>query len=198
MFKIPLLTGLSMLIPLLVVAQPTKKRSRTGIAQWDCLDHSTTQALNRLKQQGVDSILTCRYDYDNGHLPNAVEHVVWQQAGKSYCQTFQGCDPAPVLVLKRFSADTLFSFYQQKHIAQLPDLRVTQAHPSHGMGYAIGVYLPNHIRYYYIHEYQLKQVEEPQELLPGERPQVPISDPRIVWLDLLVQIVQKDTKKVAR
>ncbi|MDF7813833.1 hypothetical protein [Hymenobacter sp. YC55] len=148
--------------------------------------------LTQLRQQGVDSVLSFRYDYDNGTLPTARSYVVWQHAGQRHLRAYQGCELLPSKARDGLSLDTLFSFYTRYRLDTLSATPAFRSGSSHQMGYYILVYLPYSGKSYHIRDDQ-RQAEIPElERLPEEQSLPPQKDPRSSWLDLLEQILQRD------
>jgi hypothetical protein len=177
------------LLLLLFFSVACTRASTSSLDPVECWEAAVPRTLVRLRQLGVDSVLTFHYDYDNGSLPEAVTYVVWHQAGHSHMQAYRGCDTLSLPTAHTRSVDTLFTFYQQQRLdtmsAQIP---TTSSRASHGLGYTIAVYLPQGRKYYVVRDDQ-RPWEKPQETLPGEVPSLPQKDPRSRWLDLLEQLV---------
>ncbi|MGI4864688.1 MAG: hypothetical protein ACRYFZ_12260 [Janthinobacterium lividum] len=184
---------LSSALPLPSLGQHIAKKQRASIDVGNCLVDSVKQTLIRLRPY-ANAILTFQYYYDNGGVRFVT--VVWQATGKTYVKTFRDCGPAYIQQTFVLPPDTLFSFYYQQHIADLPEIISPDNAPSHDMAYLINVYLPGNTRFYNIRDYQrhlLRFAKQP--LLPDEAPSPATEDPRSIWLDLFERIVAKDATK---
>jgi len=180
-----------LLVISLCLAQPVigqrLKRKGSVTGNRVCLD--ATSWLRQLRQQGVDSVLSFRYDYDNGTLPIARSYVVWQHVGQQHLRVYQGCELLPNKLRAGVSLDTLFTFYARYRLDTLSSTPTFRSGISHQMGYYVLVYLPYCVKSYHIRDDQRQAGVSQLERLPEEGPVPPQRDPRSIWLDLLEQIL---------
>ncbi|RTQ51654.1 hypothetical protein EJV47_07605 [Hymenobacter gummosus] len=153
-----------------------------------CLADSLKQAISKLRYR-ADAVITFQHYYDNGTAESAT--IFWQVSGRTFGRSFQDCKPSKTLET-RLPPDTLFSFYRQQRIADLPEMPRPANSSSHGMIYLIGVYTPGKTCFYKIRDNQRHAIifPDPNQTLPGEAPAVAKEDPRSTWLDLFEEVIK--------
>lgn len=187
--KSPLLLLLFVYLSYTCVGQHVRHTESQAFSSSNCLADSIKLTLISL-QHKADAIITFQHYYDNGSPESAT--VFWQIAGKSYAKYLQGCNPS-ITPAMHLPSDTLFAFYRQQNIAELPKMAMPASAPSHGMAYFIGVYLPSKTSFYNIRECQrhLLIYSNSTALLPRETEDAPHEDPRSIWVDLFEEVTKR-------
>lgn len=118
-----------------------KVRLEGDVSQFVCaadsIEHFT---IRDLKDSGVDSIMTCLYDYDNGRVSRAVHYILWTKSGKEKIRVIRGCDCITVKdSLLSGQVTALFRFYTTKKVDEAEGYLPSRS--SHDMGYSVKNYL---------------------------------------------------------
>jgi hypothetical protein len=115
--------------------------NRAGICKIDII--SETFACN-LKDKGIDTIMLCKYIYDDGSSPSEKAFVLWQKDGKGHLKTFfNNSQHTPTENKeKEFDWGNIYKNYYANKIDTItsdpqPSHRIT-----HSMGYSVQFYSP--------------------------------------------------------
>lgn len=116
--------------------------NRPGLFKIDII--SETFACNLKDSLDVDTIILCKYIFDNGSTPSEKAFVFWQHNGQGYLKSFFNKEQHSPTENKLISIDwsDIYQYYFTNHI----DTITTDPEPSfwmsHSMGYSIQFYSP--------------------------------------------------------
>jgi hypothetical protein len=186
MYKESILALLISVIPLVAFAQKGEHLSRK--AQKLAAQETPSTVIRQLQRSGTDSIISFRYDTDNGVAKQAVHYIAWVENKRGYIKTFTDYGERLISTRSETKLEEIFSLYTQGKIKTLPKLK--SCNQSHDMGYYVSVYLPSEVFRYAIRDCQRHQMLISNDLLPGEVAPEPTEDPRSVLLDLFERLVK--------
>ncbi|MGZ4034756.1 MAG: hypothetical protein ACXVPU_11390 [Bacteroidia bacterium] len=116
--------------------------NRAGVFKIDVV--SETFACD-LKSKGIDTIMLCKYIFDNGSLPMEKAFVFWQNKGKGYLKAFfnnEHHEPTENAEVSIEWADIYNYFFINRIDKVTTDPKPT-FYMSHSMGYSIQFFSPN-------------------------------------------------------
>jgi hypothetical protein len=138
----------------------------TFLCKGDSIDHSF---LEKLKLQGVDTIITAIYDFDNGRVEHSKHNVLWKRNGVSWLRTFNGCDVVSGDTTRKVNMDEILAYIDTAKFKGIEEPIETEVLISHNMGYFISISLPNRKIYIDVRDYQRSKIAGNEKALKDSR-----------------------------
>jgi len=133
--------------------------SRAGITNIDKI--SEIFACN-LISEGIDTVLLCKYIFDNGSLPIEKAFVLWTDNGKGYLKAFfnnpQHNPTENEIVL--FESENLINFFFENRIDTVKTNPESDSWISHSLGYSVQLYTLNYFYRERITDFLIREDEE--------------------------------------
>jgi hypothetical protein len=127
----------------------------TFLCKGDSIEHSF---LKKLKLQGVDTIITALYDFDNGRAEHSRHNIFWVHHGGNWLRSFTGCDHISADTTMEVNIKELFAYIGKAKFKGTEEAIETELYMSHNMGYFISISLPHRKININVRDYQRSKI----------------------------------------
>lgn len=153
----------------------------TFLCKGDSLEHAL---LEKLKLQGVDTVITALYDFDNGRVEHSQHNIFWKQNGITWLRTFKGCDNISGDTTVRVNLNELFAYITATKFKSIEEPIQTEVIISHNMGYFISAFFSAGHLDVNVRDYQRRKI-------PGN--EKAIIDSRVVLTNMIDSLIKEST-----
>jgi hypothetical protein len=112
-----------------------------------------------LISEGIDTVLLCKYIFDNGSSPIEKAFVLWTDKGKGYLKSFFN-NPKHIPTENKivsFEAGSLINHFFENRIDTVTTKPTSDFRMSHDMGYSIQLFTPNSFYRERLRDYLIQQ-----------------------------------------
>ena len=138
----------------------------TFLCKGDSIEHLFLQ---KLKLQGVDTIITALYDFDNGRVEYSKHNILWKHNGISWLRSFKGCDNISGDTTMEIQIKVLLAFIDTAKFKKIQEPIETEVNISHDMGYFISIIFPNRNIQIDVKDYQRRKMTGNDKTLMDSR-----------------------------
>lgn len=117
--------------------------SRAGITN---IDKQSEEFACNLIVKGIDTVMLCKYIFDNGSLPIEKAFILWHDNGQGYVKSFFNNpkhQPSQNKTIP-FDSKTLINYFFVNRIDTVTSEPKSEMWISHSLGYSVQLYTPNH------------------------------------------------------
>jgi hypothetical protein len=130
--------------------------SRAGLMNIDKVSESFACDLTA---KGIDTVMLCKYIFDNGSLPIEKAFVLWLDKGRGYCKAFFNNSKHQPTENKTSSFNTkpLIDYFFLNRLDTVTTAPTSTIHISHSLGYSIQLQAPHLFYRHRITDFLLRQ-----------------------------------------
>jgi hypothetical protein len=117
--------------------------SRAGLTN---IDKQSEEFACSLIAKGIDTVILCKYIFDNGSLPIEKAFILWLDNGESYVKSFFNNlrhQPTQNKIVS-FDSKALINYFFENRIDTVPSKPKSEMWISHSLGYSIQLYIPSY------------------------------------------------------
>lgn len=145
----------------------------------DSIEHAF---LEKLKSQGIDTVITALYDFDNGRVEHSQHNIFWKQNGISWLRTIKGCDNIAGDTILKVNLSEIFAYIDATKFKSIEEPIRTEVIISHNMGYFISAFLSTGQLDINVRDYQRSK-------MPGN--EKALSDSRVILTNMIDSLIKE-------